>query len=204
VVAEAGSAADVIGFRTIGELAERCGHYCWLEGSLFALLGDRACRPDAPEGRPAVPEVRVLLSEISARRAFLAERWRDRLPVRAGVDAAALIVPPPGPLAAGIGLLADEPDPESVLGGVVGVFLPRLLGAFEADLALASPVREGPVRAVLESALALTRTDIEAGRSLLERVDTAGGGDPKRAEFGSRLERALERGDDVFPAARAS
>jgi hypothetical protein len=176
VGAEAGSRAEGIRFRTIGDLAARCGHYSWLESSLFALLGDRACGAGPDEGRPVVPEVRVVLSEMSARRALLAERWRDRLPVRAGVDAAALITPPPGPIAAAVGLLAEEPDPRLVLGGVVDQLLPRLLEAYRADLAQASPVSEGPVRAVLGCAIGATGSDIERGRSLLERVMAPGNG----------------------------
>ena len=208
MVAESSSVTDAdtaYRFRTIGELAERCGYYCWVEETLFALLGDRACRGEADHhGRPVAPEVRVVLSEMAVRRAFLAVQWRDRLPVRAGVDADALVVPPPGPLAAAIGVLAAEPDPHLVLAGAVGPLLTRILEAYRADLAQASPVSEAPVRAVLDGAIRSTASDIAGGRLLLERVAEQGEGARELAEFTRSLERALESEKDVFPAARAS
>jgi hypothetical protein len=197
--------ADAYRFRTIGELAERCGHYCWVEEALFALLGDRACRGEAAgSGRAVVPEVRVVLSEMAVRRALLASQWRDRLPVRAGVDADALVVPPPGSLAVGIDLLVAEPDPHLILAGVVGQLLPRVLGAYRAHRTEASPVSEAPVRAVLEGAIRTTASDRAEGRLLLERVAEGGEGARELAEFTRRLERALEGEKGVFPAARAS
>jgi RNA polymerase sigma factor (sigma-70 family) len=88
------------------------------------------CRPagDPEGGDPSRAEVRVFLSEMSA----ATPSWRrsgDRLPVRAGVDAAALVVPPPGPVVEALDLLAAEPDPWRwcVLGGLVEQILPRLL-----------------------------------------------------------------------------
>jgi hypothetical protein len=205
VVAGEASPAAGIEFRTIGALAERCGHYCWGEGALFALLGDRASREvDADGGRPVAPEVRLVLSAMAARRAFLAGQWRDRLPVRAGVDAAALVTPPPGPTAAAVELLVAELDPLLVLAGVVEQLLPRLLDTYRAHLAQASPVSEAPVRAVLDCAIGVTGTDIRDARTLLQRVELPGDGASELAEFVSRLERALEGDDDVFPAARAS
>jgi hypothetical protein len=203
--ADAGATAAAFRFRTIGELAERCGHYCWVEEALFALLGDRACRGEAARnGRPVVPEVRVVLSEMAVRRAFLASQWRDRLPVRAGVDADALVVPPSGPLAGAVDLLAAEPDPHLVLAGVVGHLLPRVLEAYRAHLAEASPVSEAPIRPVLEGAIRTTASDIGDGRLLLQRVAEQGEGARELAEFTRSLERALEGEKGVFPAARAS
>jgi hypothetical protein len=154
-------------FRTIEELAACCGHYCWLERSLFALAGDRASRPDADEGEPIAPEVRLALSELSARHALWATQWRDRLPVRAGVDAEALVTPPPGPLGAVVDLLVA-------------------------------------VRAVLEWVIGATTGEVRDTRRLLDRVVSEGGAAKKLADFSSRLERALEVDQDVFPAARAS
>jgi len=203
--ASADDAAAAYRFRTIGELAERCGHYCWIEEALFALLGDRACRSEASHhGRPVDPEVRVVLSEMAVRRAFLASQWRDRLPVRAGLDADALVVPPPGPLAGAVDLLVAEPDPHLVLAGVVGPLLPRILEAYRADLAQASPVSEAPVRAVLDGAIRSTASDIAGGRLLLERGVEQGEGARELAKFTRNLERALEGEKGVFPAARAS
>jgi hypothetical protein len=141
---------------------------------------------------------------LAVRRAFLAAQWRDRLPVRAGVDADALVVAPPGPLAAAVDVLAAEPHPHLVLAGVVGPLLTRILEAYRADLAQASPVSEAPVRAVLDGAIRSTASDIAGGRLLLERVAEQGEGARELAEFTRSLERALESEKDVFPAARAS
>jgi hypothetical protein len=190
--------------RTIEELARCCGHYCWLERSLFALAGDRASRPDADEGEPVAPEVRVVLSELSARHALWAAQWRDRLPVRAGVDAEALVTPPPGPVGAVVDLLVAEPDPLAVLSGVAGQLLPRLLDLYAAHLDASSAVSEAPVRAVLEWVIGATAGEVRDARHLLDRVVPEGEAAKKLADFTSRLERALEVDQDVFPAARAS
>jgi hypothetical protein len=199
------SPAPAFRFRTIGELAERCGHYCWLEDTLFALLGDRACGEGAPDGRVVAPEVRVVLSEMSARHAFVAAQWRDRLPVRAGIDPAAFVVPPPGPTAAAVDLLAAELDPQLVLAGVVEQLLPRLAAAYAAHLAQASPVSEAPVRAVLGCAIRAAESEVREARSLLGAMAAqAGDGASEMTEFTSRVERALETGDCISPAARAS
>ena len=67
-------------FRTIGELAERCGHYCWVESRLFELTGSWASRPAGAAGDP---ELRVFFSEMSAWHAF-AGRPVGRPPAGAG------------------------------------------------------------------------------------------------------------------------
>ncbi len=114
-------------FRSIDELAELCGHYCWVERRIFELTGSRASRPGSGEPGAGDAEVRVALSEMSARHGFFAAQWRDRLPVRAGVDAGALIVAPPGPFGAALDLIESEPDLARVLGGLATQILPRLV-----------------------------------------------------------------------------
>jgi hypothetical protein len=191
-------------FRTIGELATRCGHYCWVESRLFALTGSRASDPEGDERAGMDPETRVLLREMSFRHGLLATQWRERLPVRSGVDADSLIVAPPGSAAAVLDLLAGEPALLLVLKGLTGQFLPGLLDAYEHDLAQASPVGEAPVRALLEAAVGAGRREIhDVGRALRRLSSTAG----RRAEAGDlddRFKQVLGDAAGVFPAAWAS
>ena len=186
-------------FRSIGELAELCGHYCWVERRVFELTGSRASRPEAGEA-----EVRVVLSEMSARHGQFAAQWHDRLPVRAGVDAEALIVPPPGPVGEALDLIAAAPRLVLVLGGLATQFLPWLRDAYGRDLAQASPVSEAPVRALLEwGALSLGR-EIRLAGLLLQRLAPDGEGARSVESFGGRVKRLLGSAADTFPGARAS
>jgi len=200
--APSAAAADGSGaptFRSIGELAELCGHYCWVERRVFELTGSRASRPEAGEA-----EVRVVLSEMSARHGQFAAQWHDRLPVRAGVDAEALIVPPPGPVGEALDLIAAAPRLVLVLGGLATQFLPWLRDAYGRDLAQASPVSEAPVRALLEwGALSLGR-EIRLAGLLLQRLAPDGEGARSVESFGGRVKRLLGSAADTFPGARAS
>jgi hypothetical protein len=195
------------GLRTIAARAARCGHYCWIEGQLFALAGAAASAPteSAADGTDD-PGARVFLSTLAQRHGALAAAWRDRLPVRAGVDAGALVVPPTGPAAAVVGVLAEAPDARALLGALTADVLPRLLAAYEADLAGSSAVSEGPVQAVLLGALAEGDREIEAAAALLVREVTGGrAGGEKTGETGgwdSRLAVCWEtRNGGLFPAA---
>jgi hypothetical protein len=143
-------------FRTIDELAERCGHYCWVEHRLFELAGAWA----SEDGEPAL---RVFLSAFSRQHGLLATEWYERLPVRAGVDRSALVVPPPGPLEGVLDVLGAEPDLNARVAGLSGVVLPQLIAAYEGHLARASPVSEGPVMAVLRHARLVAARDLGPG-----------------------------------------
>jgi hypothetical protein len=198
------AAAPEGSFWTIGQLAERCGHYCWLERRLFELTGSRASAPGNPASEASDPEIRLYLSVLSARHAFLAAQWRDRLPVRAGVDAAALVVPPPGPVEEVLDLCAAEPDLVLVLGGLVEQVLPALLGSYDRHLAHASVVREAPVRDVLVLGGLVGRSEVADGRALLQRVAGSPDQAEKAATFGASLQRRLRNQAGVFPDARAS
>ena len=196
-------------FRSIGELAALCGRYCWVERRIFELTGSRASRPEA--GDPEVddpdagdPEVRVVLSEMSARHAQLAAQWHDRLPVRAGVDAETFIVPPPGPVPEALDLIASAPRLALVLGGLATQFLPRLRDAYGRHLAQASPVSEAPVRAVLECAVPSLGDEIQLGGLLVQRLAPGGDGARSVAGFGGLIQRLLGSARDSFPGARAS
>jgi hypothetical protein len=191
-------------FRSIDELAELCGHYCWAEGRIFELTGSRASRPGSGEPGAGDAEVRVALSEMSARHGFFAAQWRDRLPVRAGVDAGALIVAPPGPFGPALDLIEAEPDLARVLGGLTTQILPRLVERYGRHLAQASPVSEAPVRAVLEWAVLSTGRERELAGLLLHRLAPEGERARSVGDFGALVQGLLEGATDSFPGARAS
>lgn len=208
-------------FRTIGELAERCGQYCWIENRLFALTGTWASAPDAAGAAGAAgaveaagsagaieAEIRVVCSAMSSWHGFVAGQWWDRLPVRAGVDPAALVVPPPGPFAPALGLLEADADLMGALGGLAEQILPVLLGVYDEHLAGASPVSEAPVRALLGLVRPQLTLEIERGREVLRRGQRVGAeadaGVEKRADMAARLQRVLGAERAIFPAARAS
>ena len=88
---ETGAAATT--WRGIDELAEVVGGYCWAEKRVFEVAGGWATGAGDPGLEPAV---RVWCAGVSRRHGLLAARWAERLPVRAGVDRAALVVPPTG------------------------------------------------------------------------------------------------------------
>jgi hypothetical protein len=191
-------------FRSIDELAELCGHYCWVERRLFELTGNRASRPEAGDAAAGDAEVRVVLSEMSARHALLAAQWHDRLPVRAGVDAEALVIPPSDPVEEALDLIASAPRLALVLGGLATQFLPRLREAYGRHLAQASPVSEAPVRAVLGWAVLSLGEEIRVAGALVRRL--AGDGEGARAleGLGGIVQRLLGSAEDSFPGARAS
>jgi hypothetical protein len=153
-------------FRTIGELAELVGGFCWVEGRLFELSGEWASQPEPG----ADPEINVYFAALSRHHGDLAARWSDRLPVRAGVNPAALVVTPDGPEDANLSLLAQATDPLARLAGLVEVVLPDLLGAYAALLAHASPVSEAPVMALLGPARLTGSGEVDRGRALIERL----------------------------------
>jgi hypothetical protein len=196
-------------FRPIGELAELCGHYCWVERRIFEVTGRRASRPatgdpDTGDDDAGDPEIRVVLHQMSAAHGFLAAQWRDRLPVRAGVDAEALIVPPPGPLDEVLELIESEPGLATVLEVVALQALPWLLDSYEQNLERASPVSEAPVRAVLEQAARSTGCEIRLAGVLLDRLAQAGERAGSDRNSGALAQRLLESARDSFPGARAS
>jgi hypothetical protein len=207
-VAPAGDGAPATGrattFRSIGELAQLCGHYCWVERRIFEVTGSRASLPGTGDPETGDPEIRVVLSQMSARHGFLAAQWRERLPVRAGVDAEALIVPPPGPAGEALDLIESEPRLALVLEGLATQFLPWLLDRYDRHLVQASPVSEAPVRAVLEWAALSTGGEIRVAGLLLQRLAPAGEGARLEGNSGNLLQRLLKGAVDTFPGARAS
>ena len=104
--------------------------------------------------------------------------------MRAGVDPAALVVPPPG-LPGEVAAPLSEATPGDGAGGgrrlgpLVDVLLPWLAGEYAAHLAVASPVSEAPVIEVLVEARRAALAEVRGGRRLQGRLGAAGskGGD---------------------------
>jgi hypothetical protein len=202
-VPEAAVAADS-SFWTIDQLAERCGHYCWLERRLFELTGERASAPTTGEPSASEAEIRLTLSVMSARHAVVAEQWRDRLPVRAGVDRQGLIAPPPGLFPETLDFLGAETDLPGLLGCLVQQILPRLLDSYDEHLGRASEVAEAPVMALLAQLAAGGWREIEQGLAVVRRVAEDPAEARNVAKFTVGLQRRLEGATGVFPSARAS
>ncbi len=187
-----------VGWRAIDELAGLVGHYCWLEQQIFEVTGGWAAGP-GPTGGPEA-ELRVFWAAASRRHGALAVRWAERLPVRAGVDAAGLVAAPAGPLAGALGTLASERDGGSRAEALVGAVLPLLERVYGAHLRTASPVSEGPVMEVLVEARRESVAEIRGGRAILEAVAE---GPQRSGELRAGIERAFES-TSVFPAVRPS
>jgi hypothetical protein len=178
-------------------LAACVGGYCWLEHRLFEMTGRWA----SADGDPAI---RVYFSEMSARHAALAARWCDRLPVRAGVDAAALVTPPAVLPAAALTALEGESDLLLRLAGLTTVVAPRILSAYRAHLAGAWPVNEAPVIDVLRLIDLTGDRELQRGRALLQRGVKGSDQRENVAEFCRDLERSLRGQRDIIPSAWAS
>ncbi|MGP0032819.1 MAG: hypothetical protein ACLPVF_20225 [Acidimicrobiales bacterium] len=180
-------------WRTIEESDRSVGGYCWQERRLFELTGAWAGgegtghEGTVREGKGG-PEIRVFFSEASARHGFFATQWRDRLPVRAGLDVPALVRPPPGAVGPALDRLAQATGPLPRLAGLV-VVLPRLLASYRRHLAGASPLSEAPVTAVLRLIDGGADRELSAGRDLVQRQLEAGadGGEV------TQIQRDLER-----------
>jgi hypothetical protein len=186
-------------WRRIDELARLVGRYCWTEHRIFELAGAWATAP-ATDGVEAVgAEVRVWCAAVSRRHGDLARSWAERLPVRAGVDPAALVAPS-GQLASAFDALGAVTDPVCGAGVLAGPVLAGLDAAYAGHLETASAVNEGPVAEVLVAARLTLAADRASGRALLRGMQTSGEkGLPLRDDF----ERAFgEIG--IFPAVRPS
>ncbi len=206
----AGRAGDEKRFRSIETLGGLIGRYCWIEHRIFEMTGGWASAPNrnGTSLDAADAERRVWCASVSRRHGVLSARWRERLPLRAGVDRAVLVAPPPGPLSAWLEELAMAADPWGGLEGLVQGVLPGLAETYAAHLKGASAVREGPVMEVLVEARREGMRDISGGLALLQRVpgrgERAGHEVPKQA---GDMDRIVERAFDefsVFPAVRPS
>jgi hypothetical protein len=199
-VAEADVDVATRAWRGIDELAGLVGAYCWVENRIFELTGSWASAPAPEPGAALDPALRVWCAGVSTRHGAWAGRWAERLPVRAGVDRAALMAAPEGPLEGALAALAATPETFDRVAALVETVLPRLRGVYGAHLGTASPVSEAPVLEVLVGAHRDLAWEIGSGRSLIE---VSPGGSTAAASLGAELERAFD-GSRVFPAVCAS
>jgi hypothetical protein len=193
---EAAASSPQAEFRTIGQLASRCGAYCWLEDRLFSLTGAWASAT-LGDTETADPQASVAFSVMSAHHGLVAARWRDRLPVRAGVDAGALIAPPTPRLAEALDRLGGEPRLAVRVHALAELVLPSVLAAYEQHLSHSTPVNEGPVRAVLAETVALGARELERLRALRSPV-SPGVSTDELGDAGA-LERILAEDFAPFP-----
>jgi hypothetical protein len=148
-------------FRTIDKLAQVCGQYCWVETRVFEIAGQWA-------GDDGDPAAQIFFSTVSHSHAGTAGAWRDRLPVRAGIDPDTLIAPPPGPLAAAIIGLEGLGETQPRLQHLVHEVLPALVDAYGEELSIAALVREAPVVSVLTEARPQIEREMARGSVLLQ------------------------------------
>jgi hypothetical protein len=195
-----GAPSALARWRSVDDLAALVGAYCWLEHRLFELCGRWATEPGKRSGSELiVAEGRVWCAASSRRHGALASRWAEHLPVRAGVDARALVTAPEGPVAPALRELAANWG----MGGfclLVQSVLPWLDGVYAAHLERASPVSEAPVMEVLVEARRAAAVEIRGGQSLLQRLP--GELQPSRHVLHT-FERSLG-GAGVLPAVRPS
>jgi len=161
-------------WRTIDELAALVGAYCWLEQRIFEVSGAWATGPGAAD--EDVAEFRVWSAATSRRHGAMAGRWAERLPVRTGVDAAALVTAPAQPegLAEALEELGAAKELELGVSALVETVLPWVGGVYRSHLAAATPVSEASVMEVLVEACRVGSAEIRGGRILLGRLPEAG------------------------------
>jgi hypothetical protein len=137
---------------------------------------------------------------VSRRHGELATSWAARLPVRAGVETAALVVAPAASLSVALDALATEPDAGARVVALAGAVLPLLRDTYAAHLRAASPVSEGPVMEVLARAQRELAGDIRTGDILIAGLAP---GRVPAANYGAAFEQAFDAAG-VFPAVRPS
>ena len=168
---EPGAAAPL----PLGMSAALVGGYLWIEQALYELLGSWV-------GATPLPAVQVFLDGQSARHAWHAQLFADRLPVLAGADPDGL-TRPPVPAGTVLAALAghDTPGedgaagPQGVLPRLAGLYrvvLPRLVVTYGRHLAAASEATDGPLIRALRLVLADEVEDWHAGERLVQRLVT--------------------------------
>jgi hypothetical protein len=187
-------------WRGIDELAGLVGVYCWVENRIFEVSGAWATEAGHDPDGGLDPALRVWCAGVSRRHGLLAARWAERLPVRAGVDGAALVTAPAGPLAGALGAMAATPDARVGVETLVQSVFPRLRAIYGLHRRTASPVSEGSVLEVLAVAQQDLMAEISTGRALLQGTPE---GLTRDAALNPQIERAFAE-TRVFPAVPAS
>ena len=145
----------------LSDSASLVGGYRWIEQRLFELLGSRSAGA-------LHPELRVHLDGQSARHAWHASLWADRLPVRDGVSADDLTVGPPVAAEALAALDRTGGTAVPLLAGLYRVVLPRLVTGYARHLRAAAPVADGPVIRALRLVMSDEVEDWHAGERLVQ------------------------------------
>jgi hypothetical protein len=204
-------ADDPPSWRDIGELAALVGHYAWLEQQIFTLTGawatgtggsyEGVARADEPQVWTA--EAQVWSAAASRRHGLLATRWVERLPVRAGVDAGALVTAPSADLAGAFAALGEVDDvPVGVL-VVAGTVLPWLGGIYLAHLRAASAVSESSVADVLMEARRIIVSETTGGQSIVRNLRDESELLTRAGDLVTQFAQIVDR-SCVFPAVPAS
>jgi hypothetical protein len=185
------------GWRDIDALGALVGHYAWFEWRTFEVTGAWAAR------REGDATVRVWCAAAARRHGELATRWAGRLPVRAGVDAGALVRPPSEEMAQAFEQLGALADAGLGAAALAFGFLPGLEAVYRSHLASASPVREAAVAEVLVDACRIAAEETRSGRIVVRNLGD--GFDPPAGpgDFVTVFERVFDN-LRVFPAVRAS
>ncbi len=188
---------ELAGWRGIDALAALVGHYGWLEWRIFELTGDWAARPGGDA------ELQVWCAAVARRHGDLSTRWAERLPVRAGVDAGALVRAPAPEVATALDRLGDLADAAEALGVLVATVLPWLAGIYGAHLETASPVREAPVAEVLVESRRNALGETWSGRSVVRNLGDRAARAARAEDLVTDFEQAFNN-SYVFPAVPAS
>src|SRR6185437_16969977 len=119
---------------------------------------------------------RVWSAATSRRHGVLAGRWAERLPVRAGVEPAALVDAPAEPkgLAEAFEELGAAKELAAGVSALTETVLPWVGGVYGSHLAVATPVSEASVMEVLVEARREGSAEIQGGRTLPGRLPEAG------------------------------
>jgi hypothetical protein len=153
-------------WRGIDALAALVGTYCWVEERIFEVAGTWATGTSGAPSDRIDPERRVWCAGVSRRHGLLAARWAERLPVRAGIDRAALVTPPIGPLAEAFDVLHAAPDADSGVAALVDTVLPGVQAVYDSHRRAPNPISEASVLEVLAGAHRELAVEIRAGRAL--------------------------------------
>jgi hypothetical protein len=142
------------------------GAYRWVESRLFEVLGAWAL---------SVPELEVkpVLAAHAREHAWHAELWLDQLPTVEGMTPESLTTSANDGIDAFFVALREADGPGRTIERLVGtyrVLLPRMIAAYSAHLAAASPVCEGPVIRVLRLVLRDEMEGWSRGEELIQAL----------------------------------
>lgn len=168
------------------QAARRAGGYAWLEMRLFELLGRWATSV-------AEPPVAARLGTASRHHGWHAELWHEHLPSVPDLDVADLVAPADRGIAATVDdLVIAVPDSAvEALASAYRVLVPRLVVAYDHDLAGASRVADAPVARTIRIVLADLVPEWIAGERLLAGLLTDRDAVERAAARTARLELLL-------------